>query len=485
MASVEDVAKPATEGPRRFAVSGAQFDMEQPDSLLEGAGSTFEPILTGGPDALPEIAILRAAGSLAGRPALRLQGRITMVAPEFDGPIHPAVVGLAYVAPLMDELARLVGPRTGRLPRAEQDSAIARPTGLHDPATGLAATVTYGRPAWHGRVVHTLESVLGFDDVDGEDLEAFVRMLVDLAGQQAGQADDDAFLAGRQYVLARPEAINAGDGSGLEAARLDRLGGLDDVVRQLRDVADSFQHPEAMARWGARRPQGILMWGPPGTGKTTLAKALATEIGGTLREIRTPDILEKWVGQSERNIKRIFTQARSYRTPTVLLFDEFDSIIGYTGAPVGAADQVANSVAGIFKQEMNDLIEHNPNVIVVATTNFPERVDDSLIRSGRFDVKIPVPLPDAHGRADILAKVLEQLTRRHSRSGFQMFADDIALDTLAEQAAGLSGADLKEALRRAQLAKAMQEARGSRADPISQEDLSREIQQLRRHPRHG
>ena len=469
---------------RRFTIAGAQFDIEQPVDLLDGAGDSFEPILTGGPEGLPEVGIQRAGGSLEGRPALRLKGRIMMMAPGFDGPIHPAIVGLAFVTPLMDELSRLVGPRTGRPPRTEQDVVVDRSTALHDPVTGLAATVTYGRPAWHGRVTHTVECVVGVDDVDCDHLEAFVRILVDVGRQRAGRADTEAFLAGRHYVLARPEVAARFGGGATDARvpRLDQLGGLDDVVQQLRDVADSFKHPEVMARWGARRPQGILMWGPPGTGKTTLAKALATEIGGTLQEIRTPDILEKWVGQSERNIKRIFTQARSYRTPTVLLFDEFDSIIGYTGVPMGAADQVANSVAGIFKQEMNDLIEHNPNVIVVATTNFPERVDDSLVRSGRFDVKIPVLLPNARGRADILAKLLEEVGARHARDGFRMFADDIALAELAEQAAGLSGADLKEALRRAQLAKAMQEARGSRADPISQDDLRREIHQLRHHP---
>jgi len=112
---------------------------------------------------------------------------------------------------------------------------------------------------------------------------------------------------------------------------LDQVGGLDDIVGQLRQIAVSFQHPDAMARWGARRPQGVLMYGPPGTGKTMLARALAHEIGARFEEIHTPDILDKWLGASERNIKRIFRDARRYREPTVMLFDEFDSIIGYAG----------------------------------------------------------------------------------------------------------------------------------------------------------
>jgi transitional endoplasmic reticulum ATPase len=262
--------------------------------------------------------------------------------------------------------------------------------------------------------------------------------------------------------------------------RLDDVGGLDDVVAQFRDVAVSFRHPEVMARWGATRPQGILLYGPPGTGKTMLANALANEIGAELREIRTPEILDKWVGNSEKNIQRIFTEARALRGPTVLLFDEFDSIISYTGVAYDAAGQMINAVAGIFKQEMNTLIEANPNVIVVATTNFPDRVDASLIRSGRFDLKLAVPLPSRRARADILTKLVRGLIARHETGGFRMFADDVDVEALAAAATGLTGADLREALRRAQLDKAMDEARaGAPAGPITQADLLASIAHVR------
>jgi transitional endoplasmic reticulum ATPase len=262
--------------------------------------------------------------------------------------------------------------------------------------------------------------------------------------------------------------------------RLDDVGGLEDVVAQFRDVAVSFRHPDVMARWGATRPQGILLYGPPGTGKTMLAQALANEIGGELREIRTPEILDKWVGNSEKNIQRIFTEARALRSPTVLLFDEFDSIISYTGAALDAAGQMINAVAGIFKQEMNTLIEQNPNVIVVATTNFPDRVDASLVRSGRFDLKLAVPPPGPRARADILAKLIRTLIARHETPGFRMFADDVDTEALAAAATGLTGADLKEALRRAQLDKAMREARtGAPPGPITQADLLAAVTRLR------
>ena len=118
-----------------------------------------------------------------------------------------------------------------------------------------------------------------------------------------------------------------------------------------------------------------------------------------------------------------------------MLFDEFDSIISYAGGGDDAASQAVNAVAGIFKQEMNNLIEENPNVIVVATTNFPERVDDSLIRSGRFDVKLAIPLPDAAGRAEILATMIRRLIAEHEVPGFRMFADDVDPVVLANSSA--------------------------------------------------
>ena len=111
------------------------------------------------------------------------------------------------------------------------------------------------------------------------------------------------------------------------AVTLDQVGCPADLVARFREVAVSFRHPQVVARWGARRTQGILLYGPPGTGKTMLARALANEIGVDFVEIRTPELLDKYLGGSERNIKRIFREARGYSRPTVMLFDEFDSIL--------------------------------------------------------------------------------------------------------------------------------------------------------------
>jgi transitional endoplasmic reticulum ATPase len=354
-------------------------------------------------------------------------------------------------------------------------------------AVGLVASITYdGAPAASsltgGRLplaprTVAVRATVPVDEVTPVHLRAMVLLVLRVVADLAGGTTES--LRGRSYVVGgrspAPPPLDLSD-----EVTLDQVGGLREVVDQFREIAVSFRHPEIMARWGARRPQGILLYGPPGTGKTMLARALANEIGATFREIRTPEILDKWLGASERNIKQIFQEARRYREPTVMLFDEFDSIISYAGAGGDAASQAVNAVAGIFKQEMNGLIEANPNVIVVATTNFPHRVDDSLIRSGRFDIKLKIPLPDEAGRAEIITKKIRELIDRHEVDGFRMFAGDVDPAALAAASHGMTGADIKEVLRRVQLAKAMQEARGGPSEPITHDDLARTIAALRR-----
>ena len=355
------------------------------------------------------------------------------------------------------------------LDRSTQLAGHREPATLADAVVGLQATVTYDES---GTVVR-LRAEVPRDDVQPAHLQAFVGLTLQAVLELTGRES----LAGRRYVISRESLPVVATTT--QTVTLDQVGGLADVVAELRQIAVSFRHPDAMARWGARRPQGILMYGPPGTGKTMLSRALANEIGADFREIRTPEILDKWLGGSERNIKQIFRDARRYRVPTLMLFDEFDSIISYAGSGGDAASQAINAVAGIFKQEMNDLIEANPNVIVVATTNFPHRVDDSLIRSGRFDVKISVPKPDEASRAEIFRKMIAQLRSVHETAGFTMFADDLDLAELGRASHGLTGADIKEILRRVQLSKAMQDARtGGMVSPISQEELKSSVRDL-------
>ena len=384
--------------------------------------------------------------------------------------------GDPWAARLVDGVGTAANALSERLgvppPKPPVDEEMVGPVRVREVHSGeVTATVAMGAAPGDGQLV-TIEAAVPSATATPTHLREACVILLQVID---GLVDTTPGLAGQRIVVSRLATADTDDP---ESVTLDQVGGLNDVVAQFRQIAVSFQHPEVMARWGARRPQGVLMYGPPGTGKTMLAQALANEIGARLRQIRTPEILDKWLGASERNIKRIFQSARRVREPTVMLFDEFDSIISYTGAGMDAASQAVNAVAGIFKQEMNDLIEHNPNVIVVATTNFPDRVDESLTRSGRFDVKLAIPLPDESGRAQIWVKMLRQLIARHETPGFRMFADDVDPEQLARASRGMTGADLKEALRRVRLAKAMHEARTGTATPISQADLAHVLAEL-------
>lgn len=417
--------------------------------------------------------VFTAEISTAGEPLSRQQIRSLMLGNDPVGLLLARRIeaGDPVTARIVDGVgaAAVAMYRTLGLDRAVQPVADHEPGVLVDAATGLRAEVTHDT----GGTIVRLRAEVPRDEVNPDHLRAFAALTLQTVLEITGPDS----LRGRRYTVSREHLPTVPVTT--ESVTLDQVGGLVDVVTQMRQIALSFRHPQAMARWGARRPQGILMYGPPGTGKTMLSRALANEIGADFREICTPDILDKWLGGSERNIKRIFRDARRYRVPTLILFDEFDSIISYAGAGGDAASQAINAVAGIFKQEMNDLIEANPNVLVVATTNFPHRVDDSLIRSGRFDVKISVPKPDENGRAEIFRKTIQSLIAAHEHPGFTMFADDLDLTALAQASLGMTGADIKEVLRRVQLAKAMQDARtGGRVGPITQQELLASITEL-------
>ncbi|GHJ16227.1 ATP-binding protein [Micromonospora sp. AKA38] len=478
---------------------GAEVRIADPAGLLAAAqGGPVELLAeTDFPAPVREVRCTLRADTVDGQPVHRFEAYLRVEA----APAGLLALGLAGPVGLL--LAERLAARAVDGPAAAVGRAAAEATrrlGLRPAGTALAtpprdpAGRAVLRAAEEAGVRPRVEQDNGTvrirvdvpsAEVGPEHLRVVLGVLLQAVRELTGDTLEPTVLRGRTYRVGR-RPVAAPRGATVAAPRsetvtLDQVGGLVDVVARFREVAVSFRHPAAMARWGARRPQGILMYGPPGTGKTMLARALANEVGADFVEIRTPEILDKYLGGSERNIKRIFRDARRYRRPTVMLFDEFDSIISYAGAGGDAASQAVNAVAGIFKQEMNTLFEENPDVIVVATTNFPQRVDASLIRSGRFDLKIAIPAPDDTGRAEILTKMIRELIDRHERPGFRMFADDLDPAALAADTAGLTGADLREVLRRVQLAKALREAaEGASPAPIGQDDLREAVAGLRR-----
>ncbi len=218
--------------------------------------------------------------------------------------------------------------------------------------------------------------------------------------------------------------------------RWSDIGGLEDVKQQLREAVEwPLKYQDIFERMGIRPPKGILLYGPPGVGKTLLAKAAATESGANFIAVNGPEILSKWVGESERAIREIFRRARMV-APAIIFLDEIDSIAPARGSRVdsGVTDRIINQLL----TEM-DGIKPLRGVVVIAATNRPDLLDPALLRPGRFDRIIKVPPPDRKARLEIL--------KIHTRR--VPLASDVDLEKLADMTNGFTGADLEALVREA------------------------------------
>ncbi len=215
------------------------------------------------------------------------------------------------------------------------------------------------------------------------------------------------------------------------------IGGLEDVKQELREAVEwPLRYPEVFKKMGIRPPRGILLFGPPGCGKTLLAKAVATESEANFVSIKGPEVLSKWVGESERAIRVIFRRARQ-AAPCIIFFDEIDAIAPKRGLRIdtsGVTDRIVNQLL----TEM-DGIEKLENVVVIAATNRPDILDPALLRPGRFDRIIYVPPPDTKSRYEIF--------KVHTRK--MPLAENVDLHRLAEMAEGYTGADIEAVCREA------------------------------------
>ncbi|MEM4519065.1 MAG: CDC48 family AAA ATPase [Sulfolobales archaeon] len=218
--------------------------------------------------------------------------------------------------------------------------------------------------------------------------------------------------------------------------RWSDIGGLDDVKQQLREAVEwPLKYPAMFESMGIKPPRGVLLYGPPGCGKTLLAKAVATESGANFIAIKGPEILSKWVGESERAVREVFRRARQV-APAVIFFDEIDAITPARGHryDAGVTDRIVNQLLA----EM-DGITMLKNVVVIGATNRADIIDPALLRPGRFDRIIYVPPPDKKARLEIL--------KVHTRN--VPLANDVNLEKLAELTEGYSGADIEALVREA------------------------------------
>ncbi|CUR52664.1 AAA family ATPase [Nitrosotalea devaniterrae] len=220
----------------------------------------------------------------------------------------------------------------------------------------------------------------------------------------------------------------------------DEVGGLESVKRELQEAVEwPMKYPTLYSKLGHRMPRGILLHGPSGTGKTLMAKAVATESEANFISVRGPELLSKWVGESERGIREIFRRARQ-ASPCVIFFDEIDSIAPIRG--VGGETAVTERVVSQLLTEL-DGIESLHGVVVLAATNRADMIDTALLRPGRFDKIILVPLPDKEGRKKILEINTKEIpVIRESMVNSIKNPDYVDIDKIAEATDGMSGADV-------------------------------------------
>ena len=209
------------------------------------------------------------------------------------------------------------------------------------------------------------------------------------------------------------------------------IGGLENVKQILREAVElPFRRPEIFEMAGIRPTKGILLFGPPGTGKTLLAKAVATESEANFIAIRGPELLSKWVGESERGIREVFKKARQ-AAPCVVFFDEIDAIAPARGSRLGDSG-VTERMVNQLLTEM-DGIQALRNVVVIGATNRIDILDPALLRPGRFDLIVYVPPPDFAARLQIL--------KIHTRK--MPLSKDVNLEEIARITENYTGADLE------------------------------------------
>jgi transitional endoplasmic reticulum ATPase len=250
----------------------------------------------------------------------------------------------------------------------------------------------------------------------------------------------------------------------------DDVGGLESLKEELREAVEwPLKHKEAFQYVNVSPPKGILLHGPPGTGKTLIAKALAKMTESNFISVKGPELLSKWVGESEKGVREIFRKARQ-ASPCIIFFDEIDALVP-TRSGADSSHVTENVVSQILTEI--DGLEELHNVLVVGATNRLDIVDSALLRPGRFDRIIEVPRPDAKGRRYIF--------EIHTRK--KPLADNVSLEDLVDITDGFTGAEIAAVCSRAAIAALRRHVGGHTKSykeiKITQQDLVDAVSKIR------
>lgn len=278
-----------------------------------------------------------------------------------------------------------------------------------------------------------------------------VRRGMEAAGGGAGRdSGDPVRMTGEDLAaalaLVRPSALRE---VAVEVPRVQwgDIGGMDRVKQSLRECVEwPLTRPEAFVRMGIAPPKGVLLYGPPGCSKTLMARALATESGMNFLAVKGPELLSKWLGESEKALQGLFKKARA-AAPTVVFFDEVDALAGRRGD--GEDCKASERVLSQLLTEL-DGVQPLRRVVVVAATNRPDLLDPALLRPGRIDRRVYVPPPDLASRLEIL-KIALRGVPTESPEGEASEGAGVDLEELARRTEGFSGAEVVALSREAAL----------------------------------
>jgi transitional endoplasmic reticulum ATPase len=236
------------------------------------------------------------------------------------------------------------------------------------------------------------------------------------------------------------------------------VGGLEDVKESLTDnLIAAIKEPSKFTKMGIRPPKGALIYGPPGCGKTLLARAVATETGANMILVRGPEILSKWVGESEKAVREIFRKAKA-SSPCIVIFDELDALAKLKSGESGAGETILSQLLTEIEEGISS------RVAVIGITNRPDIIDNSLLRTGRLDLVLYVSHPDEKGRLEIIKILTKKMP----------LSNDVKLQEIAIATQSYTGADLAALCREAAI-----HAMKNKSSKISSHDFATSLKQVK------